>query len=201
LTQQKRIIGLAGGIGSGKSEVARILSSLGAGVIDSDRLSAVVLQQPDVISAVRSWWGEEVVGSDGMIDRGRLASIAFSNEADRRRLEQLQHPRIAAMRETLIRQYQADPAIRAIVLDSPLLFEAGLAERCDCVIFVEAAEEARLQRVKRTRQWNAEELRRRENSQMPLDTKREKSDYIVENNTSLDALREQVERIISSVLT
>jgi dephospho-CoA kinase len=192
---------LAGGIGSGKSEVARILSSLGAGVIDSDELNGQVLREPEVISTIRSWWGDAVVGSDGRIDRRRLAGIVFANPAERRRLEGLQHPRIASRREALIRQYEADPAIRVIVLDSPLLFEAGLNGICDCVIFVEADAVARRERVRQTRQWSPEEFARREKSQMPLDTKREKSDYVVENDASLDVLRRKVEDIVSTVLS
>jgi len=134
------------------------------------------------------------------VDRSRLGSVVFADEKARRRLEALQHPRIAAMREALICQYKTDDSVRLIVLNSPLLYEAGVDKRCDAVLFVDAEGSTRLQRVKQTRGWSEEEFFRREKSQIALDTKKEKADYRVENNSSLDDLRRQVKEIILNVL-
>src|SRR5688572_14114774 len=126
----KPIIGLAGGIGAGKSTVAALLQDLGAGLISSDRLNHEELDRPEVRDQLRCWWGETVFTPDGQINRDAIRNIVSRDAEARRRLEQLVHPRIARRREALIVQYNADPQIRAIVLDSPLLFEAGLADRC-----------------------------------------------------------------------
>jgi dephospho-CoA kinase len=195
----KPIIGLAGGIGAGKSTVATLMGSLGAVVIESDRLSHEELSSPEVLDILRSWWGEAVV-QGGKVDRSAIARIVFSESEARARLEQLLYPRIEARRERLIAQANADVAVRAIVLDSPKLFETGLDERCDAVVYVEVDREARVERVIRTRGWSADELARREKLQNALDSKRTRADYVIANNSSLDALRIKVENVFSTVL-
>jgi dephospho-CoA kinase len=196
----KPIIGVAGGIASGKSTVAAILSQLGAGVISSDQLNHAELDTPDVVAQLRDWWGDAVVDSQGRTDRAALREIVRSDPADRRRLEGLTHPRIAARRQRLTEEFQADPDTRAVVWDSPLLFEAGLAERCDYIIFVEADPAVRLARV-RDRGWTQEDLERFEKFQKPLDFKRQRADYIVENNSDMDAVRRDVEGVFFRILS
>lgn len=197
----KPIIGVAGGIGSGKTTVAAMLGDLGAGVISSDRLNRDELDSPEVLSEIREWWGEKVIDSAGRADREALRELVRTDNAARRRLESLTHPRIAARRQRMMADFFADDRIRAIVWDSPLLFEAGLAERCDYIIFVEAAPEQRLARVRRERGWTEEDLERFENLQKPLDFKRQRADYIVENNSDIDAVRREVERVFSRILS
>ncbi len=198
---RKPIIGLSGGVASGKSAVAHILDELGAAVIDADQLNDRVLADPDVILAVRQQWPEAVISGEEKIDRSHLSDIVFNDPAQRQKLEALTHPRIAALWTALREKYQADRSVRAVVYNAPLLFEAGLSEACDCVIFVDADEQTRVQRVIQTRGWTEEELKRRENAQLPLDMKREKSDYIVNNNSSLVTLRQRVEEIFSRITT
>jgi len=195
----KPILGLVGGIGAGKSSVARIMESLGAVVIDSDRLAHEELADPEVMVTLRGWWGDKVCRSDG-VDRKALASIVFNDPAELGRLENLLYPRLHRRRKQLVSGYNADPAVRAIVLDAPKLFEAGLGDYCDAVIFVEADWSDRVRRVAASRGWSEEELRRREILQNSLDTKRAKADHVVINHSSLDQLRIDVERIFSSVL-
>jgi len=195
----KPIIGLVGGIGAGKSSVARVLQSLGAAVIDSDRLAHDELADPEVIATLRGWWGDKVCPSDE-VDRKALASIVFSDPHELDRLEKLLYPRIHRRRERLVAGYNADPAVRAIVLDAPKLYEAGLGDYCDAVIFVAADWSVRVRRVAASRGWTEEELRRRENLQNSLDTKRANADHVVINHSSLDQLRIDVERIFFSVL-
>jgi len=195
----KPIIGLVGGIGAGKSTVARILQSLGAAVIDSDRLAHDELANPEVIATLRGWWGDKVCPSND-VDRKALASIVFSDPRKLDRLEKLLYPRIHRQRERLVEGFNADPAVRAIALDAPKLYEAGLGDYCDAVIFVAADWPDRVRRVAASRGWSEEELRRRENFQNSLDTKRANADHVVINHSSLDQLRIDVERILASVL-
>ncbi|MCK4657897.1 MAG: dephospho-CoA kinase [Phycisphaerae bacterium] len=198
--EHKPIIGLAGGIGAGKSVVAGILAKLGAGVIDSDAIGRRLMSEPTVVEVLRSWWGDSIVDAEGGIDRRRIGDIVFADSAQRARLEHLLHPRIVRERELLIERFLADPVVRAVVLDSPLLFETGLDRRCDVVWFVEAERETRTRRVATARSWTPEELRRREKLQKPLDFKRARADCTIVNNSSVDDLRSQVVRLLSLAL-
>jgi len=196
----KPIIGIAGGIGAGKSTVAAILAELGAAVVDADRLNHEELDAPEVLSTLQKWWGDRVATPDGRADRGAIRRIVRDNPRELRRLESLVHPRIARRSEELIAAYRNDPTVRAIVWDAPLLFEAGLADRCDCVVFVDADPEIRLKRLTKKRDWTPEDLRRLEDSQKPLDFKKNRADYIIDNNSDRDAIRRQVVSILSKIL-
>jgi dephospho-CoA kinase len=195
----KPIIGLAGGIGSGKSTVAHLLSGLGAAVISSDRLNQEELESQEVRQWLGRRFGSAVFHADGRVNRQVLRQIVSTDPEARRELEQRLHPRINHRREALMAQYQADPNVRAVVWDSPLLFETGLAHRCDRVIFVEADDRVRAERV-RARGWSPEELRRFEQMQEPLDSKRKRADYRVVNNSDIDSLRQQVEDVFSRIV-
>lgn len=199
MQRSKPIIGLCGGIGSGKSRVAEEFAKLGCMVVDSDRLNHEVLQTPQVQAALREWWGPQIVRPDGTTDRARIAEIVFRDEEARRRLESLVHPLIGARREAMIRRGLEDPRVRAIILDSPLLFESGLDHLCDRIVFVDADEPARLRRVQAARHWDAAQLRERERRQQPIEHKRSRADYVVDNNGPAEALGKQVAEILRQV--
>ena len=196
----KPIVGVAGGIGSGKSTVAAMLGELGAAVIDSDRLNHEELNQPDVLDCLRRWWGDEVIGPRGRADRDAIRKRVAADPEARKRLEQLVHPRIARRRQAEMARLQTDPNVRAFVWDVPLLYEAGLADQCDAVIFVDADRAVRRQRVLRTRGWTDDDLERFERAQVPLATKAGRADYKVVNNTGLDDLRRQVREVFTQIL-
>lgn len=197
---RKPVIGIVGGIGAGKSLVTEMLGELGSGVIDSDRLAHAELGEPEVVAELRRWWGDEVVRADGSVDRGAVGRIVFERPGELARLEGLLYPRIHHRRVELMRDMEQDGRIRAVVWDAPKLFEAGLQDLCDAVVFVDADRAERLARVRRSRGWSEAEVDRRESFQKPLDYKRANADYVVANNSDIDALRLQVERVFSSVL-
>jgi dephospho-CoA kinase len=190
-------LGIAGGIGSGKSSVAAILAELGCVVCDSDGLARESFRDPAVRDEIVSWWGSGVLDESGGIDRAEVARIVFSRPDQRQRLESLVHPWIETRRRTLFKQ--APPDTRALVIDAPLLFEAGLDAECDAVIFVETDHARRLARLTRSRGWDEAELNKREESQLSLDVKRARSDYVVINNGDLDKLTEQIRRILNEL--
>jgi dephospho-CoA kinase len=175
------VIGLAGGIGAGKSAAARALARLGAVVIDSDKEVHDALDRPDVRAELARWWGPAVLAPDGRIDRARIAQIVFRDPHQRQRLESLIHPLLRTTRAHALEAARAAGA-PAVVLDAPLLFEAGLDAHCDAVIFIDAPREARLDRLRLSRGWDAQELDRREKSQMPLEEKRRRADHVVQND-------------------
>jgi len=196
----KPVIGLTGGIGSGKSTAAAILAELGAAIIDSDQLNHEELNQPEVLDELRRWWGDRVLRSDGTVDRGAIREIVTADPYQRERLERLVHPRIARRSEEYKGQHERDRRCRAIIWDSPLLYEAALAEKCDCVIFVDADEDVRRERVCRKRGWTREHLVALEKTQKPLDFKRANADYRVVNNSDINALRRQLEDVFHRIL-
>jgi dephospho-CoA kinase len=201
MERTKPIIGLCGGIGSGKSTVASLFESMGCRIINSDRLNAEVMERPEVRERLRAWWGDGVIEADGSVNREYLADLVFDRPEERRRLESLVHPLIGRLREDMIIESIRDRKVKAIILDSPLLFESGLDTRCDAVVFVEADEATRLGRLRKARGWDGGELRRRERWQDSLDSKRSRADYVVCNDGSLQQLRPRIGTILEEITT
>ena len=197
---KKPIIGLCGGIGAGKSQVAAAFEGVGCRVIASDRLNHEILRRAEVVRTLREWWGDAILAADGTPDRARVAEIVFGDPAAKARLESLVHPLIAQERAAIIDAVEKSSAIKAIVIDSPLLFESNLDRECDSIVFVDAGEPERLRRVHEQRDWDAAELRRREACQMPLSEKRRRADYVVDNGGPLDALRPRVADILNEIV-
>ncbi len=177
----KPVIGILGGIGSGKSKVAQAFALLGCGIVDADQIAKQALNTPEAARQVRQWWGNSVIGADGLPDRKAIAARVFEQPQELARLEGLLHPIVFRQRETLVAAMNADPDIVAIIEDCPLLLEKKLEGPCDVLVFVEASLKTRLERVAKTRGWSHEELVRRELRQMPLDIKRKRADYVILN--------------------
>ena len=197
-----RIIGITGGVASGKSMVAGQFAALGAGVLDADRAGHEALRLPHVEAAARRRWGEAIFGPDGRIDRAKLARIVFGREPEaereRKYLEQLTHPEIGRL---LGRQAETLEAagVKIAVLDAALLFEAGWDELCEKTVFVEAPREARLARAL-ARGWTEEDFAAREGVQDSLDRKRPRADVIIDNSGSAERTQAQVEQFWASLL-
>ncbi len=197
-----RIIGVLGGVASGKSMVARQFERLGAGVLDADQAGHEVLRLPHVEAAVRRRWGEAVFGPDGRIDRPRLAEVVFTPgprcQTERRYLEQLTHPEIARL---IWRQagVLAAGGAEILVLDAALLIETGWDQWCEKVIFVDAPREARLERAK-TRGWDEKEFAAREGVQESLERKRQRADVIIDNSGPPERTQAQVEQFWASLV-
>jgi len=200
VNQRKPIIGLAGGIGAGKTSVAESFARQGAKVFDADAVAQAVLDREQIRDVLVDWWGKQILDERGHVDRRRVAERVFNDQAQRKRLESLIHPIVAARRDEMIEQAQADPAVRAIVLDVPLLFEVGLDKLCDRVIFVRADRADRLARLAKTRGWGAEELDRREKNQWPLDKKLQFAHDIIDNDNGEADRDAQVRSLLERIL-
>jgi dephospho-CoA kinase len=188
MISHKPVIGVVGGIGSGKSRVAQILADLGAARVNADDLAHEAYKAEDVKSAIRSIWGGQVFLADGNVDRRRLAERVFASHSDLRRLEMVIHPWIARCRDGIFASLAARQDLKAFVVDSPLLFEANLDAECDFILFVDCRLDIRAKRLQATRGWSREELVRRESRQLPLSFKRDRADNIVTNNSDEAAL-------------
>lgn len=192
------VIGLAGGIGAGKSHVAKVLGDLGCVVSDSDALAKAALQEPGVRGELAAWWGPGVLDDQGRVDRARVGAIVFADPAQRRRLEALVHPRVHAARARQMQEARARGA-PALVIDAPLLFEAGVDAECDAVVFVECPAPVRRERV-RARGWTDDELARREAAQLPLEEKRRRCRFVIDNDPARTDLPAQARRVLDEVL-
>ena len=197
----KPIIGIAGGIGSGKSFVAALFAELGCLVLNADEQVRLAYRDATVKKTIKKWWGPLVFSPDGEVDRSAVARKVFSHPDELKRLENLLHPIVIATRDRLMSSRAEDPAVVGFVWDIPLLFETEMDKQCDRIVFVETPLELRQQRVLESRGWSAEQLDAREKLQMPLDKKRLMShDVIVNAAGADDDVRVQVKDVLSRIL-
>ena len=192
------VIGIVGGIGSGKSAVSRVFEAQGCVVSDSDESVREILRDSAVIKQLVGWWGREIFGADGSIDRSKVAQIVFDQDFERRKLEGLIHPLVHEARRGLIARAIAQGAT-GVIIDAPLLFEAGVDSECDAVVFVDTPIEIRRARVEQSRGWDSNELDRREKTQLGLEHKRKRSDYTIANIGLLEELDGRVARVLASI--
>ena len=188
------LVALTGNIASGKTEVARIFADLGATVIDADELSREVVRPGTPgLAAIVKRWGTRVLLPDGTLDRAALRSIVFSRPAERAALNAIVHPEVRRRRDQLVEEARArgDALVIAAI---PLLFETGLEGNFDQVILVDAPDGVRLERLVHRRGIGAAEARRMMAAQMPVASKRTRADIIIDNDSTLEALRPAVER-------
>jgi len=195
----KPVIGILGGVGSGKSTIAACFARLGCAVIDADTLAHEVLDEPATIAAVVERFGPQVLDAAGRIDRKALGRRMFDNPDDVAFSNQLIHPRVFEKCQALIRDYSADPKVSGIVLDMPLLLEVGWEEKCDFLVFVETSDEKRWARIEKNAKIDIQQLKKRENFQISLDKKQQYAHYKINNNSDKSDLAEQVALIFSKI--
>lgn len=186
------ILGLVGGIASGKSTVANYLRDLGAIVLDADRAGHHVLREPEVIAAVTERWGEKVLDAKGQVNRKEVAKIVFGqgNVAERKFLEDLTHPRIEALLKAELEAIKNSPEPPPVVaIDAALLFEAGWDRLCDKILYVDAPRDVRLERAV-ARGWSTEQFAAREAAQLPLVEKAARAHIVIRNVRTLENIRE-----------
>jgi dephospho-CoA kinase len=196
------VIGVLGGVASGKSLVAAEFAALGAGILDGDRAGHEVLRMPEVEQAARRRWGEAILAADGRIDRSRLARIVFAGTPqaaeDLAYLESVTHPRIGRRLLDEARALVGGGAA-ALVLDAAVMLKAGWDRLCDTIVYVDAPPQVRLARAL-ARGWTAEALAAREASQGPEAAKRRRADWVIDNGGAVDQTRAQVAAVWQAVV-
>jgi len=182
-----RVVGLTGGVASGKSTVAAMLAQRGAAVVDADRLAReVVSPGSDGLAEVVAEFGPAVLDGRGELDRGALAAIVFADERRRRRLEAITHPRIRALLAQRIAQALAEqPPL--VVADVPLLFESGLERDVDGVLLVYAPADVQVARLQARDRLDARAAGRRLRAQMPIEEKRRRATWVIDNAGTVEA--------------
>jgi dephospho-CoA kinase len=186
-------VGLTGGIGSGKSVVARLLVERGAVLVDSDALAREVVEPGTPgLAAVVAEFGDGVLTPDGSLDRDRLGEIVFGDDAARARLNAIVHPLVGAAAARLLATL---PPGSVVVHDVPLLVEVGMQDAFDLVVVVAAEEETQLRRLVEQRGMSEDAARARIAAQLPLVDKIAVADVVIRNDGSLADLEEQVDEL------
>jgi dephospho-CoA kinase len=196
MNDSPRLVGLTGGIGAGKSEALAALERLGASTISSDKVVHELYDDPEVRAAVVARWGDDVA-PDGRVDRSAVARHAFADDAERRFLEGLLWPRVGArVAEWRAAESARTPAPRALVVETPLLFEAGLEGNYDATIAIVADEAVRAERAAAR---GHEALDERTARQLTQAQKAQKATYAVENSGSLRRLEQELSGVLAKL--
>lgn len=190
------IVGLTGGIAGGKSTVSGMFRDLGARLIDFDVLARNVVAPGTLgLAKVVDFFGKQILGSDGTLDRRRLSGIVFQDPEKRRALERLIHPDIHQAFDREVSRITADQPDAIIVAEVPLLVEADLMHLFDTIVVVYASEQVQIERLLRrpdvTRQAAVEMLA----AQLPAEEKKKHADHMVVNDGSLESTRRQVQAV------
>jgi len=196
------LVGLTGGVATGKSTIAKIFKSCGAVLIDADELAREVVQagKPAWREIVKTF-GRSVLNPDHTINRHALGAIVFDHPAQRRALERIIHPRVARRQATLTQEAARKNPKAVVVYEVPLLFEAGVDKRVDKIIVVATDRETQIARLKRRNGLTRSEALRRIRSQMPLKQKIKRADYVLDGTMNKRVLARRVARIFLPLQT
>ena len=185
------LVGITGGIGSGKSTVARLLADRGAVVVDADELARQALEPGTrAYERVCGLFGEQVVNEDGTLNRAEIASIVFADQEKRRALESITHPEVFRLLAQTVELYRDSDEV--VVFDAPLIIETGFHEACDVVVVVSASEERRVERLVESRGMTPAEASVRMASQVGEDERAKVADVVIDNDGDLAALEKRV---------
>lgn len=191
-TRRPLVVGLLGGIASGKSSVAAILGERGAAILDADAIARRELERPEVRAALVRRFGPAVAPEDA-VDRAALARATFGDPEALSDLEKIVHPLVRSELAARLERLLASNEVPAVVLDVPLLLETSpLSSACDLLLYVESPAAERRRRGVELRGWDGEELARREAHQASPDEKRRRADVVLVNDGSLAELRDRV---------
>jgi dephospho-CoA kinase len=197
--RKKPIIGIIGGIASGKSTVAAEFGKLGCAVISADAIAHDLLLEESVRDQVCELFGREILEPGGRIDRRKLAQLVFADERKLAVLNKVIHPRVLQRTEELIHKYNQCTHTKAIVLDMPLLIEVGWADRCDRLVFVKCDRRRRADRLRQRGLLDERDVEIRENFQISVDKKAELADNTIDNNSDFLTLVRQIQDIFSDI--
>ena len=190
------LLGLTGGVATGKSTVAKMFEHCGAVVIDADELARDVVQPGKAAwREIVNTFGKTALNSDRTLNRHALGTIVFRSKAKLRQLERIIHPRVAREQARLTRQAARKDPKAVVIYDVPLLFEAGVDKRVDKIIVVTADRETQIARLKKRNGLSRAEAIRRISSQMPLAKKIQRADHVLNGPLPRPSLRRQVRQL------
>jgi dephospho-CoA kinase len=194
------LVGLTGGVATGKSTVAKMFKQCGAVVIDADELAHEVVK-PDkpAWQEIVKTFGKAVLNPDRTLNRRKLGAVVFGNRTKLRRLEHIIHPRVAREQTRLARHAARNDPQSVVIYDVPLLFEAGVDTRVDKIIVVTADRKTQIARLKKRNSLSRAEAIRRIHSQMPLAKKIQRADHVLSGTLPRPSLRRQVAQLLQNL--
>ncbi len=197
------MVGILGGIGSGKSSVVRHIDGLSFQIIDADKIGHDLLSIPHIQTQIRQQFGNDVFDEHSSVNRAKLAEHVFGDtpkqSAALKQLNSILHP---AIRREILSQIKAAPTeVDAVILDAALLLEGGWDETCNWLIFVDTPRSIRSQRVQANRGWTDDELHKREATQLSVKVKKDRADFVVDNSQSIDRAAAQMKQVFNSILS
>jgi dephospho-CoA kinase len=190
-----KIIGLTGGIGSGKSTVAKYLASKGIPVYIADVEAKKIMESLDVINEIKNYFGETIISKHGKIKRKTLAKIVFNDKVKLEKLNSIVHPKVKQHFKDWIKLHKDE---KFVVKEVAILFETKGNLECDKVILVTAPKDIRLKRVMKRDNVSENEILSRMNNQMPEEEKIAKSDYII-HNVNLEETYKQIDELLKNI--
>jgi len=193
----KLVIGLLGGIGSGKSLVAQLIAERGGFLISADPIAHEALHQLAIRDKVVARFGRKVLGEDGEIVRKKLAGPVFADESLRRELESWVFPYVKGRVSEQIAQANANSDVQFVILDAAVMLEAGWNNVCDRLVYVHAPRELRLARVA-ARGWSEEQVAEREKAQLPLAEKARRAVAAIDNAGSAERTADQIDQLLQT---
>ena len=194
------IVGLTGGIASGKSLVTRVLRDLGAHIIDADKIVHDLLAPgQDACREVVGHFGKEIQLPDGSIDRRKLGDIIFNHPEERAWLNQCIHPRVFEAYNHQVRHLSERLPDAIVIMDAALLIETGYHKHMDRLIVVYADQKDQMKRLMERDRFTLEQAMARISSQMPLDEKRKYADYVIENTGTREATEQQTREVFAKL--
>lgn len=191
-------VGLTGNFGMGKSTVAEIFRSIGAHVINTDKIVEELLKEASVIDEIKRLFGEEVI-TDGKINKQYIAQIVFDNPLMRIYLENILHPKVFEKVDEIIKNIPDKGEPKIVVIEAPVIFERGYQNRFDVIITVYTPEEVAIERLQK-KGISKEEAVKRLKAQFPIEMKKSKSDYVIDNSGSIEETKAQVEEIFQKLM-
>lgn len=196
------LVGLTGGVATGKSTVAAMLKQCGAVIIDADQLAReVVTPGKPAWKEIAATFGKGVLHSDRTLNRHLLGAIVFRHPAKRLVLERIIHPRVAREQKRLTREAARNNPKAVVIYDVPLLFETGIDKRVDTTLVVTADRETQIARLKKRNSLSRAEAIRRIKSQMPLSKKIRMAEYVIDGTLPLSQLRKQTAHLFKQLTT
>ena len=193
-------VGLTGSIAVGKSFVTSVFAELGCHVLDADQTAReVVAPGAAGLQAIVENFGEEVLASDGTLDRARMASIVFADEEKRLRLNYLLHPFIIARQDEILRDWERDDPDGIAIVDAALMIESGGYKRFDKLIVVHCRPEVQLERLMLRDKLTLAEAQRRIASQMPQEEKQRYADYLIDTSDGFEPTRERTVEVYNEL--
>jgi len=198
------IVGLTGGIGSGKSTVTKMFKDLGAKIIDADKLGhSVILPYKPAWKKIVKLFGKDILQNDLAVDRGKLGKVVFTNQAFLKKLNEITHPEITKLikKEINLAKNVTYNKEKVLIIDAALIYEAKINRFMDKIIVVYIDEDEQIKRLIKRNNLSKEEALQRIKSQMSMEEKVEMADHVIDNSSSLDETKKQVEKIWQEIMS